>query len=299
VAYISYTGWKTLDECPRHYGHKYVFRTPLAEPDNKVNSLYGSGIGAVFELFYNDRVWKREEPAEHLLEMVEPLTKKVVLDTVKKEGEGSIRWKDPKANYKSFDSLILDIKKAVPFGVETIRANTLVGLEAGAEVKLDQTISGYTLGGRADFVVRRARHHDLVILDGKGSKYRDQYVDRRQLLWYAMLWKRKNGFVPDRLGFVFWRFEPAKALDWIDFTPDELPELEDAALTSLSEAEAKKGSVGVAGFEARPGKACKFCPYRFACPEGAEGLALTLRSGVRVELPLLTDEGSEVEEVGL
>lgn len=302
MSYISYSGWKLLDDCDLAYWRRYIDKTPAPEADNKVNSLYGSSIGLVFETFYNEGVWRKDDPVEELLNIVEPATRKVVQDILRKEGQQSVRWDDPKANYKSFASLVKDVRKAVPAGVETIRSHTLVGREAGAEIKLDHAFGRrgeHILGGRADFIIRRARHGDLAIIDGKGSKYRDQYVDARQLLWYAMLWKRKHGYLPDVLGFLFWRSEPAKAVDWVAFTEPDLNDLEETVLAAVDSVDARRGSSEpLKVFPAKPGKACRFCSYRPICPEGMEALALTQRSGVRVELPL-TPDGSDVEEVGL
>jgi hypothetical protein len=138
-------------------------------------------------------------------------------------------------------------------------------------------------------------HHDLVLLDGKGSKYRDKYVDHRQLKWYSMLHRLKFGHAPDRLGFVFWRFEPEKSLDWVESSSNELDELQNSVLIAIREIEAAKMSVHKGeipadkAFPAQPGKECRFCAYKQLCPEGKRFDELNPPEHV----------GSGVEDVGL
>ena len=194
--YLSYSGHKTYKECPRQYWHKYIDKTTLPVPDNRVNTLYGSVVGILFELFYAEKIWTRSG----VISILESKVDAVLGDTIAKcLRDGAIDWSDPKANYKSLDALRKDVLSSIPRGVEIIRHHRLLGLDAAAEVKLDRTIEGHVIGGRADFIMRRVRpHDDLVILDGKGSRHRDKYVDPQQLWWYAMLYRDQHGIMPDR-----------------------------------------------------------------------------------------------------
>lgn len=303
--YISYSGWKLYSDCPKAYWHRYIDKTRPKDIDNKINSLYGSGVGTIFELFYRNKVWKDEDPTATLLAMSESVTRKVIQDIVRKDGPTSIRWDDPQSNYKSIEALLKDINKAIPKGIEAIRENHLVGRDAIAENKLDGSFGTkheHILGGRSDFSMRRARMKDQVIIDGKGSKYLGEYVDDSQLLWYAMLWRRKYGFTPDRLAFLYWRAKPEKAIAWVPFIEQDLDSLRERVLGDLASIEGRQARLRVVkeakqAFEPKPGKACRFCSFKDTCPEGLEGLATTQRSGVNKGLPLIG--GSDVEEVGL
>lgn len=279
--YISYSGHKTLRTCLFWYWHKYVNATKV-EPDNKVHSLYGSVVGTIFESFYNEKLWRSENIVQTLLDRVESTYDDVVSKETKK---GNVFvWNDPKMPSKK--KILTEVRETIPRGIEIIRRHRLIGPEVSAEFKLDGFIKGHQVGGRSDFIIRRvAPENDLVILDGKGSKYREMYVDVRQLRWYALLYQERFDRLPDRLGFVYWRSEPDNALDWIEFTPKEINNLKESILESIGVVEQgvrmlegltpdtpeHAASLKVA-FQARPGE-CKRCPYSELCPTGKAFLA--------------------------
>jgi hypothetical protein len=269
--YLSYSGYKTYSECARAYYYNYIAK-PKVAPDNRVNMLFGSVVGTIFERFYTDKAWKSKTVLDDLLGIVESTLQTTISQEMKRGG--LIQWKaqDPKAGYHSKEDLLGDIKLAVPRGLEIIRQHRLLGVSAEAEVKLDESVKGHLLAGRADFIMERiAPHKDLIILDGKGSKHRERYVDHRQLFWYANLYRRRFGRLPDRLGFVFWRFAPDNAVDWVDVKAEEIEKLEDEVLQSMSLIEEKKRAsteAVKAAFPAFPSnKACEFCSYKPICEE--------------------------------
>ena len=270
--YLSYSGYKKYKECPRQYWHSYVNKTKAPTPENRVNMLYGSAVGILFEDFYNDKIWKHADPAKELLSKVQSVIAAVMRREVK-DG-GVFNWKDPKLRRngpRSLEEVVDSVREAIPNGLNIIRQHRLLGTEAAAEVKLDSEIGGHMLGGRCDFLLRRLHPlSDLLILDGKGSRHRDKYVDVQQLLWYSMLHRRKQGHLPDQVAFVFWRYSPDEAVDWSTPTKAEVDELEDDVLRTVSEIESRKRlPVASQAFPARAKKStCGFCPYVFACPEG-------------------------------
>ncbi len=298
--YLSFSGWKQYVTCPRAYWHRYLGKTILASPENRINSLYGSAVGKLFELFYNEHIWKRSGTIEILLGMVDP-----ELDQLMKNEErsGMINWSDPKANYKSRDELVEAIREAVPRGIATIRYHKLIGLDAKAEVKLDTLVDGHMIGGRADFVMTRvAPHSDLVILDGKGSRHRETYVDERQLLWYAMLYRTRTHVTPDKLGFVYWRSEPAQSLDWVMITDKALDEMQETALADIRQIDEGAAKLATGDddvrhlvmanvFQPQPGGKCRLCAYTSVCPEGQ------IYTSKSHQIPVYA--GGGVEDVGL
>jgi hypothetical protein len=273
--YLSYSGYKTYHSCPRSYWHRYVGKTKLAVPDNRVNMLFGSAVGTIFEAFYNDKVWKSANVSQALDTLVEPTVQRIMQEEMRRGG--MFNWSDPKANYHSVDSMFDAVRKAVPNGLAIIKLHRLLGPVAEAEMKLDSEVRGHILGGRADFVIERTSPHgDLVILDGKGSKHREKYVDGMQLRWYAMLYRYRFGKVPDRLGFVFWRYPPGKSLDWEPFTPEGLTDLSINAIETIVRIEEGQASLrgeapsGNGAFAAVPEKQhCNLCSFMPVCPEGA------------------------------
>lgn len=300
--YLSYSGFKTYQTCSLEYWHRYVGKTQLEKPDNRVNMLYGSVIGTIFEHFYNDKIYLRKGCEEILQGMVEATMNEVILREQAKGG--TFDWKAPKLKDRSREGVTKDVRAAIPRGLQTIRTHRLIGREAAAEVKLDGKINGHIIGGRADFIIRRVPPHgDLVLLDGKGSRYREQYVDAAQLRWYAFLHRLKFGHPPDRLAFVFWRQDPDRAMEWIAFTEQELDELREQALEAVYTIEKgtslwqqAQGSPDASqklyeAFPASPSSQCKLCSYLDVCPFG-KGVMTS-----QVPVPESADLG--VEDIGL
>jgi len=297
--YLSYSGWKKYDGCAFAYWNSYIGHTEVDAPDDRLGSIYGSVIGKLFEDFYNEEWWKKNpRPVAMMLGKVEG-----ALDwTIRRETTpyrqrkgGVLMWKgegegqNPKGMYANKEELAEDLRESVGRGCRIIRHHRLLGPYAEAEVKLDYTVEGYRLGGRADFIMERVKpHHDLCIIDGKGSKWRHKYVDPKQLLWYALLYRFHHGKLPDKIGFLFWRYEPNEAIDWVEFVEDDINDLLNRVLGDLrkieegtaklisraSFAEVRKVFRPVAeGRRKRDAEdACRFCPYGTPeiCPKGAE-----------------------------
>lgn len=287
--YLSYSGFKKHHECNLAYYHQYIAKTRPPEPDNRVNMLYGSVVGTLFEEFYNGQMWKDPHPVDALLRIAPA----VLQATVAKESKAGVfdykRNYKKKGDYTSHEDILKDVEASIPRGLDIIRQHWLLGVGAAAEVKLDAGVRGHTLGGRADFIMRRvAPYSDVIILDGKGSKYRDQYVDVRQLHWYAMLHREKRGFLPEQVGFVFWRFEPNEAIDWHPVPKDAVDELMNTVLETASKIEevSKKRLPVTEAFPSNPSAGrCRLCSYSFTCPAGqavlsSEGADLGAVEGV-------------------
>lgn len=280
---LSYSAYKVYLQCPLEFWHKHIAYTTPAVPDNRINSLYGSAIGEVFERLYNDQIWRKgPETRQALKGLVEPTVDRIMAEEVKRGGVYD--WDDPKANYHSRAAVIQNIIDDIDDGVETIKKYRLLGPMADAEVILDSEIRGHLIRGRADFIIRRtAPHDDLLIIDGKGSKHRGKYVDGMQLRWYAMLYKRRFREVPDKLCFLFWRFPPAKAVEWVPFDHHGLDKLLTEVLDACDRIEQDKARLG--GSEPQHGQGpfqplpeqghCRFCSFQDRCPEAPQAKTRT------------------------
>lgn len=288
--YLSYSGYKKYLDCPYVYWHSYVNETPLEKPEDRLGSVFGSTVGLLFEDFYNQRFWKQEQPQAFVMERVGAATARIIKqETSPRWGRpgGVLLWKgdgegqNPRGMYVDRDELMADVRDAVRRGFQIIKHYRLLGPYAEAEVKLDKRVEGHTLGGRADFILKRTKpHHDRCVLDGKGSKYRDRYVSPKQLLWYGMLYWLCFDKVPDKLGFVYWRYAPPDSLDWLDFSEADLDQLLEEALGAVETIERLTASLpapesdiaaidrmklarGVFKPKANENN-CRFCPYATA-----------------------------------
>jgi hypothetical protein len=293
--YLSYSGFKLYSSCPFAYWHDYVNHTVSVCPDDRLGSLFGSAVGLVFEWFYSERLWKKKDEDQDqdvpsiVLAKAELAVDKVIQRETTPQGRrlgGVLLWKgtgegqNPNGMYVSREELLADVRDAVARGLRIIRFYRFMGKKMEAEIVLDASIQGHKVAGRADFIIERTKpHNDLVLLDGKGSQHRAKYTDPKQLKWYAMLYREHHKRVPDRLGFVYWRYEPPETVDWIDFNEDDLSELQEEVLSSIRQIgklEAKNpASVGEARQLWRPNageQACRFCRYATegVCPKGFE-----------------------------
>lgn len=305
--YLSYSGWSKFTGCAFAYWNSYINHTKIEGLDDRLGSIFGSVVGCLFEDFYNEELWRQDQPQGAVMARVEKTIQRVIREetttTSKWRQAGVIRWRgeeegqNPKGMYADVEELAADVRDAVARGFQTIRTERLLGRDARAEVKLDADIQGHRLGGRADFRMTRTKpHHDRIIIDGKGSKWRDKYVDEKQLLWYAAQHRHHEGSLPDRLGFLYWRFDPPNSLDWIEPTHSQVDALLDKVFKSIAEIEElSKRLTASADFEtartvfvpvaerqdverAEVEQACRFCPFatETICPEGkkvAEQLA--------------------------
>lgn len=297
--YLSYSGWKKYTDCAFLYWLSYVAGIDPPGVDDRLGSIYGSSVGKLFEDFFNEELYRRPGSEQVVLSRVDSTVASVIKrETSPNRGRpgGVLLWKgkgpghNPKGMYPNVDALKADVRDGVSLGFRIIRFYRLLGAGARAEVKLDSVISGHMIGGRADFIMVRVKPHgDEIILDGKGSKWREAYTDRKQLLWYALLFRAKNGRLPDNLGFVFWRYPPPKSVDWVEVREKEIDALQDQVLEDVAQIEkdverlqgapltrARQVFLPIAGREGedpeRAINACRFCSYAIdeICPEGAK-----------------------------
>lgn len=257
---LSFSNYKIFKECPEHYRF-LSSKTPSPQVDNKVNALFGSIIGTVFEQFYAWEMWKHKDPVSAVLALVPP-TAESVLKSYDRPGKSKLDFSDPSANYKSPEDVVRDVSKFCVSSVDTILKNDLVGDGATAEEVLDVLYPPLDvfLVGRADFVIP-SKTHGLLILDGKGSRHHDKYLDVDQLYWYAAQHYLKVGVFPDKIGFLNWRYKGDKAISWVPLTLGTLIEF-------FARLEDVVGQIKKASFPTKPGNACRFCPFLSLCPDG-------------------------------
>ena len=307
VNYISYSGYKEYEKCPYAYWHKYVVKTKLKILENSVNSLYGTTIGTIFETFYKQKIWRDQDITGRLLSLA-PLHLATAIKESKEKGR-DVDWSDEKANYHSRAEILVDLEKTIPIGIQTIRENRLVGPRMDTEFKLDFKFGKYIMGGRSDFIIQRVNPiNDIVILDGKGSKHREAYVDGHklakghkiegvQLKWYGLLYKTHTGKMPDGLGFIFWRFEGEKAIEWVEFSETDFYNLRVEVLSVLTRIDVATDRLDKAGrgsqaysdlrqelFPSQPSYGCNLCAFASVCEDGKKQVQKS-RPRPRLNLP--------------
>lgn len=249
--------------------------------EDRLGSVFGIVIGRLFEQFYNEELWRQPQPQGTLVSRIDSTIQAVLLEQTTAQrwsSAGVLRWKgtgegfNPKGLYTNEGELANHVREVLAYGFQTIREHRLLGPYAKAEIKLDHVFDyqGHSckLAGRADFIIQRMRpHSDLVIVDGKGSRWGSLNTDLNQLWWYAMLYRARHAKLPDKVGFLYWVFS---RISW--FIPEEavIDQLQSSVLEDVF-AVWKDTPRGVAGFSATPSKEnCKFCSYATEqlCPAG-------------------------------
>lgn len=263
--YLSYTGMSTYRLCPKKYRLQYVDKVVVfSDPKN---SLFGSVVGKLFEWFYERRAYLQKNPTALVMSWV----KAVCAQVFAKE-----KW-DPLEDRAFMVCLMNDIETYVPAAVDVIRRHKLVTSGSVAELDLTQeyTRNGVSmkLGGRADFLHRGGQ--SVTLLDGKGSKYREAYVDSMQLVWYATLHYLKYQVAPDRIGFIYWRF-PADPVQWVDYTENDMRQV-------LARAFDTEEKVRLKVFDPSPSVNCRRCDFLSGCQEGTELVSAIRFEAARVE----------------
>jgi hypothetical protein len=295
--YISYSGYDLANDCLRAYYHQYIAKTQVTKLDNRVHMLYGEAVGILYQAFYNDGLWKANTTAR-MLALVKPTIQKVITNEIRKGGTFDWKEKGLKEGTRSIKEVEGEVIETVHRGLRSIRHHRLLGTDAQAEVVLDTIVDGHKIAGRADFVMTRVKPHgDRVIIDGKGSRHRDQYTNHRQLRWYAMLHWLKLGSIPDRLGFLYWRYEPENSLDWTQTTPDALNVLKSSVLQMIGTIEQANrdilnGAEPEKVFPASPKTSgCKFCRYLEVCPEGQRFLSKDRKEEIADDIQRGVEDG--------
>lgn len=295
--YLSYSGFTTYEECKFEYYNSYIAKTVLEEPDNRVNMLYGDAVGKLFETFYVEKLWKNPDPAGQMVSRVKPTLQRVITNEIKRGGRFDWKAKGLKPGNRSIQEVEDEVIATIPRGLRSIRRHWLLGTEVQAELKLDVKFEGHIVGGRADFVIQRAKPRgDLVLIDGKGSRYRDQYTNHRQLRWYALQYKLLYGVFPDKLGFLFWRFEPHESLDWSEVDPEAIESLKTSIVAAASaieegQREIARGAEPLRVFPPSPGSDCSLCRYVPVCAAGQRALAKDTKQEMAADLQRGVEEG--------
>jgi len=272
--YLSYSGLSAYRLCPKKYRLVYIER--LKASSDPKTSMFGSVMGKLFEWFYERRAYLKKDPASTVLSWFKSALAQVC----------SEKGYDIDSDRHFSISLQNDVETYVPSTIDVIRRHRLVTPGSVAELDLTQEYSRddvvLKLGGRADFVHRSGS--SVTLQDGKGSKYRDSYVDSMQLVWYATLHYLKYRVAPDRIGFIYWRF-PADPLQWVDYGERDMREVLDRAFDT-------EKKVRLAMFDASPSVNCRRCDYLSVCDEGKDFV-----SSVRVQASRVESSSFDLEQV--
>lgn len=240
---------------------------PSPVKDSKHHALMGIVIQKVIEDFYNEELWK------HPVKLLESLMERVDRAFDHEVSRMYIDW----GRSPTRDELLKTCRDGVAGYMRTMKANRLLGPYSRAEVDLIGWIDKWNpVAGRADLIVRRD-DTGTSILDGKNSQEKGKYTDPDQLRWYALCHYLAYGKMPDRLGFVYYRYPFDEAsgetgVTWVPCTRDDIKGIAIRAVEARKKMRRRK-------FEANPSPTgCKYCVYETVCDARLEQKAYNSRN---------------------
>ena len=261
----------TYEACPYRfllrYGWEEIERTPFPGPRRSMHqAVMGKVVQKAVETLYNDELWRDPKKVSDFL-----------LPFVEREWQRQIKKSKNFINYDkagmSNHEMIEVCKEGVAGYLRTMKRHRLLGPYARAEVRLEGEINKWvTVGGIADVIVRR-KDTGITITDGKNTRWKMRYTNPDQLRWYALCFWREYRVMPDRLGFVWYRFpagmetfdvetgEPIieEGVEWIPFDKDDLVGLAHRAVEARNKMRKRK-------FDAVPvPDVCKNCDFESIC----------------------------------
>lgn len=280
-------GWGTID-----LGYGPGKRKPLPEKKSEHHAVMGTAIQAVIERFYNDQLWRLLTPIQLRDRLMELADQEFKLELARRY----IDWGKAMPR-EEMEKLIKD---GIRGYIRTLKHHLFLGPYAKAEVDLIGYVNQYTpVGGRADLIIRR-EDTGVTILDGKNSKrYKDghgglmTHTNPDQLRWYALCYYLAYHKLPDRLGFVYYRYpygapmcdvdgfpildemgtqKIEEGVEWVSFTMEDIKGLGQRAVDASH-------SMFKEHFPPQPTpKGCKYCDYLSICPERQAQIAANRRS---------------------
>ena len=230
------------------------------------HALMGNVIQKVIENMYNQELWRDGANLKNRLK--DMLDKEFTLALAK----AYIDWGRPDCPPQTeLYSICWD---GVSGYLKTMKQQKLLGPYARAEVELPALVNKYTpINGRADLIIRRD-DVGVLILDGKNAKTKGKYTDPDQLRWYALCFWLAYDQMPNKLGFVYYRYpygkpildeegketgEIEQGVDWVDFTEADLKGIAQRAV------DARKG-MDFHKFDPKPDPSvCKLCDFETVC----------------------------------
>lgn len=255
--------------CPRKYlwtwGHEEIDlgnglgngKTPSDQLSTHESAM-GIAIAYAIELFYNNQMW-REPSQDKLKEDLRNLVSSKLEEECK---NGYINWLSSPS--------LEDMKKTCTDGVmnflKTIKGNRLLTANTKSEIIIRHLIDDeFYIKGTLDILMEKDGHYN--ILDGKNTKYRQKYLKKDQLLYYALLIYLTEGVLVDKLGWLYYRFpfqegNPEETgVEYIEYNLLDLEILLSKIKMTWENMKAKKFPATPSNFE------CRFCSFQSACSD--------------------------------
>lgn len=289
---LYYSSFETYSQCPQRFlwgrgwpgidlGAGPGKRKPVPVEDSKQHAVMGIVIQRAIERMYNDELWK--DPSTLLGKLMDIVESEFAYEVRR----SYIDWKVS----QPYAELLTICKDGVHGYLKTMKAHRLLGPFARAEVDMSAWIDRkYLVGGRADVIIRRP-DDGTTILDGKNSQQKGKYTSPDQVRWYAMCYKFSTGKLPERLGFVYYRYpygtpvEGGGVEEGVDWVPCSEEDVQGLALSASD----VYGRIITEDFDPTPSpKNCKFCNYETVCDARKDQKNANRRPRAEPDLPAVS-----------
>ena len=265
--YLYFSPFDMYESCPQRFlwsrgwptinlGYGLGKRKPKPVKESRHHAAMGQIIGKVVEDFFEQEWWKHRNGLHDRMSTAVDAVFKAEMETQ------YIDWRQAPPR----GEMLQVCRDGVSGFLRTVHANKLFGPWAKAEYNLLGWVNEYTpVGGRCDVIFRRD-DTGTTILDGKNSKEKGKYTNPDQLRWYALCHYLAFGRLPERLGFIYFRFpydaeKGESGVDWVPCTKEDVRGLASRAVDAQKKMHKER-------FEANPVPSyCKFCEYETVCPE--------------------------------
>jgi CRISPR/Cas system-associated exonuclease Cas4 (RecB family) len=244
---LSYSQYRTYIQCPRLY-HYQATHVPPPVKSSAYFSLYGRLIEAFFKKYTNQYTKQKTGLSNEDIRSILKNMWDHLLNT------SYVCWDDPWVKESSdqiFESVYSDVLLNIAKFDLWVRSKSEVSYEIFLKKSRD------VITCRLDFIWPKS-DGTVEIIDGKGTNKMDKNVDVEQLFFYALVYMLKNRKLPDKIGFLYYRYQLIK---YVDFDLQTILDFKDKLVIvkrSIKETKVFEPKVGLS-------KQCKWCDYRFTC----------------------------------
>ena len=243
---LSYSNYRTYLNCPRLY-YNQVNKVPSDVQDSGYHALYGRLIEIFFQRHAN-LYSKRNEP----------MPESQIREIMKRDWDYMLNatyvdWSEPWVKL-SGDEIFEQVMEDIDKNLKAFDFWNQCASEVNYRVDLKK--SGDALTCRMDFI--RDTGDSVEILDGKGTLKMDKNVDVEQLYFYALLYLLRHRKLPDKVGFLYYRYQLVK---YVDINIDIISKFKDKL--AIVKRAIKEDKV----FTPKPmlSKHCRWCKWRYQC----------------------------------
>ena len=261
--------YSDYNACPQQYlwtwGHEELdLGNGLGQPKTPSDilstheSAMGIAIAYAIELFYNDVMWNKFSLEDLKIEL-----KRIVVNRLREEC--NLNFIDWRLSPSLAEMEIICYEGVLNF-IKTIKGNKLLSANTKSEVIIRHLIDDeFYIKGTLDILMEK--DGEYTIIDGKNTKYRNKYLKKEQLLFYALLIYLTEGKLVEKLGWLYYRFpfqegNPQETgVEYIDYNLLDLEILLGKIKLTWENIKAKKFPTNPSQF------GCRFCSYQSVCPD--------------------------------